>query len=72
MFSNRALLAAVAASFAILLAVVYVPLLQLSFRTVPLSVADWAIVCMFAFGSAWLVKLKSIFHLRTANIRPVR
>jgi Ca2+-transporting ATPase len=43
-FSNRAMVAAVAASLVLLMAVVYAPFLQPVFDTVPLGWAQWRLV----------------------------
>jgi len=45
-FSNKWLVAAVASSFAILLAIVYVPFLQSPFHTYAMSLQDWGIVLL--------------------------
>lgn len=48
LFSNRAMLAATAASFALLLSALYLPGAGPLFKTVPLDGADWGIVFGFA------------------------
>ena len=55
--SNRALLIAVASSFAVLLAVIYAPLLQASFKTVALDGRSWAVVVLLALSSAWFARI---------------
>jgi len=58
-FRNKALLLAVAASFVLQLAVVYVPFLQPLFKTVPLTASDWLIVVGIA--SSGLLVLPEVF-----------
>lgn len=48
-FSNKAMNKAVLVSFALTIAVLYIPFLTGIFHTVPLSVEDWVIVLSFAF-----------------------
>ena len=43
-FSNRAMQYAVAASLVLLLAIIYVPILNPIFNTAPLSLNDWLIL----------------------------
>ena len=47
-FSNRWLILACLSSFAVLLALVYVPVLQDPFHTYPMGFDDWGIVAIFA------------------------
>ena len=54
-FRNRALLLAVAVSFILQLAVLYVPFLQPLFETVPLTASDWAIVVAIAASGLLVV-----------------
>lgn len=48
-FTNMRMVQAVFASFALTVAVLYVPILSDIFNVVPLSMLDWEIVMMFAF-----------------------
>jgi Ca2+-transporting ATPase len=54
-FRNPALVLAVAVSFALQLAVVYIPFLQPLFETVPLTVSDWLIVLVIASSGLLIV-----------------
>jgi Ca2+-transporting ATPase len=58
-FRNAALVLAVAVSFTLQLAVVYVPFLQPLFQTVPLTASDWLIV--LAIASSGLLILPEVF-----------
>jgi Ca2+-transporting ATPase len=58
-FRNRALVLAVALSFLLQLAVIYVPFFQPLFRTVPLSPSDWLII--LAIASLGLLILPEVF-----------
>jgi magnesium-transporting ATPase (P-type) len=46
---NRTMVYAVASSFALLLTVIYVPFLQGAFKTVPLTLDDWAMLLPLVF-----------------------
>jgi Ca2+-transporting ATPase len=56
---NKALVLAVAVSFLLQLAVIYVPVLQPLFQTVPLDASDWLII--LAMSSAGLLILPEVF-----------
>jgi Ca2+-transporting ATPase len=69
-FSNRWMVAAVAASFVLVLAVVYVPFLQPFFDTVPLTANDWLLMLPFFFVSPVAMELlKFWFRSRAAEAR---
>ncbi|MCI2424696.1 cation-translocating P-type ATPase [Candidatus Acetothermia bacterium] len=57
-FTNKWLIYACASSFAMLLMVLYVPFLQVAFRIVPLSLADWAIIIPLAFTVIIVVEIQ--------------
>ena len=63
-FSNRWMVAAVAVSFVLVLAVVYVPFLSPFFDTVPLTAADWLVMLPFFFVSPLAMELLKAFHRR--------
>jgi nucleotide-binding universal stress UspA family protein len=63
-FSNRWMVAAVAVSFVLVLAVVYVPFLAPFFDAVPLSVDDWLLMLPFFFASPVAMELLK-FHFRS-------
>ena len=67
-FSNRWMVAAVAASFLLVLAVVYVPFLAPFFDTVPLGVDDWLLMLPFFFASPLAMEvLKYVYRRRAAS-----
>jgi Ca2+-transporting ATPase len=67
-FSNRWMVAAVAASFVLVMAVVYVPFLQPFFDTVPLTADDWLLMLPFFFASPLAMELlKFWFRFRSAK-----
>jgi Ca2+-transporting ATPase len=68
LFSNRWMAWAVGLSFLMVLLVVYVPLLQPVFDTVPLSVGDWLFMTPFFFASPLAMELlKVLFRRRRAR-----
>ena len=69
-FSNRWMVLAVAASFSLVLAVVYIPFLVPFFDTVPLTLDDWLFMLPFFFASPVAMELvKLYFRRRTARAR---
>jgi Ca2+-transporting ATPase len=67
-FSNKWMNWAVAASFLLVLAVVYVPFLRPFFDTVPLTLDDWLFMFPFFFASPIAMELvKVYFRQRTAG-----
>jgi len=67
-FSNRWMVWAVAVSFLLVLAVVYVPFLRPFFDTVPLTAGDWQLMLPFFFASPVAMELlKVYFRNRTAR-----
>ncbi|MBL8359610.1 MAG: cation-translocating P-type ATPase [Rubrivivax sp.] len=69
LFSNRWMVGAVAVSFALVLAVVYVPFLAPFFDTVPLSADDWLLMLPFFFASPAAMELLK-FAQRRGGARP--
>ncbi len=68
-FSNRWMLWAVAASFLLVLTVVYVPFLNPFFDTVPLTLDDWLFMLPFFFASPIAMELvKLYFRRRTGAV----
>ena len=63
-FSNQWMVAAVAVSFALVLAVVYIPFLSPFFDTVPLTAADWLVMLPFFFVSPIAMELLKVFFRR--------
>jgi P-type Ca2+ transporter type 2C len=70
LLSNKPLMAAVALTLLLQLAVVYVPLLQRVFKTVPLSAADLALSLVLGSMVFWAVELEKWF-LRSIRRRSV-
>ena len=67
-FSNRWMVAAVAVSFVLVLAVVYVPFLAPFFDAVPLTADDWLLMLPFFFASPVAMELLKIhFRRRKAS-----
>ncbi len=66
--SNRWMAWAVGVSFALVMAVVYVPFLRPFFDTVPLGLDDWLLMLPFFFASPVAMELlKAYFRARTAH-----
>jgi Ca2+-transporting ATPase len=65
LFHNGWLFGAVALSLALQVAVIYIPLLQRAFDTVPLQGRDWLTCMLVASSVLWLRELsKAVWHLR--------
>jgi P-type Ca2+ transporter type 2C len=72
-FSNRWMVWAVGASLLLVLMVVYVPLLNPFFDTVPLTLDDWLMMLPFFFASAIAMELlKVYFRSRSAKAMGAR
>jgi Ca2+-transporting ATPase len=69
LFSNRWLWAAVLASLALQAAVVYVPVLQQAFSTVPLDAGDWLLCAAVASSVLWLRELTKLASSRRRRAR---
>ena len=67
-FTNRAMLYAVATSTLLLLAVIYVPFLQPIFDTVPLNATQWAIILPLLLVPALVAELTKAFLSRGYNL----
>jgi Ca2+-transporting ATPase len=63
-FSNRWMVWAVAASFSLVLMVVYVPFLSPFFDTVPLTLDDWLFMLPFFFASPVAMELVKLYFRR--------
>ncbi len=71
-FSNRWLLAAVVASFFLQLSVIYIPTLQIPFKTAPLGLSDWALIALLSVlliiaFEAWKVVRASLSARRASG-----
>ncbi|MGH8669188.1 MAG: cation transporting ATPase C-terminal domain-containing protein, partial [Burkholderiales bacterium] len=64
LFSNRWMVWAVGASFALVLMVVYTPFLSPFFDTVPLTLDDWLMMLPFFFASAIAMELLKVYFRR--------
>lgn len=62
-FSNPFLLLAIFVSFLFQIAVLYIPMLQRVFHTVPLSLGDWSIVVLVSTVEILLIELVKFFVL---------
>jgi Ca2+-transporting ATPase len=69
-FSNRWMVWAVAASFLLVLAVVYVPFLRPFFDTVPLSASDWLFMLPFFFASPLAMELLKLYFRGRSAAKP--
>jgi P-type Ca2+ transporter type 2C len=63
-FTNRPMLWATAASFSLVLMVVYVPFIQPFFDTVPLTFDDWLLMLPFFFASPIAMELLKVYFRR--------
>ncbi|NLN15600.1 MAG: calcium-translocating P-type ATPase, SERCA-type [Tissierellia bacterium] len=65
LLSNPTMIYATTLSFLLLLAVIYIPILQPIFHTVPLSLAEWGVIASFAFFPLLISELyKALFTKR--------
>jgi Ca2+-transporting ATPase len=60
-FTNRSLIYAVLSTIVLQLAAIYVPIMQTAFRTVPLSLSDWAMIIPLA--STTLIVMEFVKYL---------
>ncbi len=67
-FTNKAMLYAVATSAMLLLAVIYVPFLQPIFDTIPLGAAQWAIILPLLLVPAVVAEITKAFLSRGYNL----
>jgi len=64
-FRNKYLVGAVIASFLILISALYVPFMQILFKTVNLGINDWAIIVSLAVFKVLLIEMiKQIFIIK--------
>jgi Ca2+-transporting ATPase len=69
-FSNAWLWAAIVGSIALQVLVIYTPLLQRAFGTVPLTLGDWGFATVVASSVLWMREVsKIITRLRNARLR---
>lgn len=60
-FTNRSLIYAVLSTIVLQLAAIYVPIMQIAFKTVPLSLSDWAMIIPLA--STTLIAMEFVKYL---------
>jgi Ca2+-transporting ATPase len=63
-FSNHSLILAIASSLILQLAVIYLPPLQMIFKTTALSLNDWAIILIISSTAFFAMELVKIFQRR--------
>ena len=66
-FTNRSLIYAVLSTVLLQLAAIYIPIMQMAFRTVPLSLSDWGIIIPLA--STTLIAMELAKYLEQKAIR---
>lgn len=64
-FTNKALIYAVLSTVLLQLAVIYIPILQTAFRTVPLSLSDWAMIIPLASTTLIAMELAKYLEQKT-------
>jgi len=68
--TNAKLLVAAAMSFLLQMAVVYLPLFQLIFKTVPLQVADWFMVVVVSSLPLWAMEMVKAINKKVHFLNP--
>ena len=63
-FTNKALIYAVLSTVILQLAAIYIPIMQMAFRTVPLSLSDWAMIIPLASTTLIAMELVKYFEWR--------
>ena len=58
---NKILPIAISSSLLLLGAVIYIPGLQLLFKTVPLSLNNWIIIVLVASTNLWVIELRKLW-----------
>jgi Ca2+-transporting ATPase len=72
---NKVLLVSITIAILLQIAVIYVPFLQVAFKTYPLSLRDWAIILGSAGALFLLEELRKVFFPRLYSLgkyQPVR
>jgi Ca2+-transporting ATPase len=64
-FTNRSLIYAVLSTVILQLAAIYVPIMQIAFRTVPLSLSDWAMIIPLASTTLIAMELTKYLEWRS-------
>lgn len=68
-FSNRYLVLSVLIGFALLIMAVYMPLFQRLFHTVPLNVADWALLFGLGILNVFLIELVKWYFINKTQVK---
>ena len=68
--TNAKLLGAAVMSFLLQMAVVYLPLFQLIFKTVPLQVADWFMVVVVSSLPLWAMEMVKAVNRKVRFLNP--
>ena len=68
-FTNKTMVYATTLSFSLLLAVIYIPFLQPIFYTVPLEMAEWAVIMSFSIFPLLISELYKSLFSRRKNIK---
>ena len=68
-FTNKTMVYATTLSFSLLLAVIYIPFLQPIFYTVPLEMAEWAVIMSFSIFPLLISELYKSLFSRMKNIK---
>jgi Ca2+-transporting ATPase len=64
-FTNKALIYAVLSTVILQLIVIYIPILQIAFRTVPLTLSDWAMILPLASTTLIAMEIAKFLANRT-------
>lgn len=64
-FTNKALIYTVLSTVLLQLAAIYIPILQMAFRTVPLSLSDWAMIILLASTTLIAMELAKYLEQKT-------
>jgi Ca2+-transporting ATPase len=68
-FSNKQLIVVVAFTFILQLALLYVPILQGTFKTMPLSTPDLALTLLVSTVVFWAIELQKLFNAPRTGAR---
>jgi len=71
-FTNRSLIYAVVSTILLQLAVIYIPIMQTAFRTVPLSLSDWGMIIPLASTTFIAMEFTKYLEHRTNNNKAKR
>jgi Ca2+-transporting ATPase len=71
-FTNRSLIYAVVSTILLQLAVIYIPIMQTAFRTVPLSLSDWGMIIPLASTTLIAMEITKYLEYRKNNNKAKR